>query len=87
MYSNGVRCERDGLFEVVEGSLLRQQTPLPTGSRYLLRKAIFVERLLGVVLGFDIRSFVQNSSSLVLAHAHRITTMTLVIIGALVNIS
>ena len=49
MYSNGVRCERDGLFEVVEGSLLRQQTPLPTGSRYLLRKAIFVERLLGDV--------------------------------------
>ena len=37
MHSNGVRCEGDGLFEVVERCLVRQQTALPTRGGYLLR--------------------------------------------------
>ena len=91
VHRDGVRSERDGLFEVVKGCLVRQQTALSTRGGYLLRESILVELLLlllGIVLGFDIRSLVIESStaSLVLAHAHRVTTVTLAVVSRCVAV-
>ena len=41
--------------------------------------------MLGVVLGLDVRSFLQTSASLVLAHAHRVTAMTFVEVATFVR--
>ena len=51
----------------------------------MLRETILVEGLLGVVLGLDVRSFLQTSASLVLAHAHRVTAMTFAVVAAFVG--
>ena len=89
VHRDGVGSERDGLFEVVKGCLVRQQTALSTRGGYLLRESILVELLMlfGIVLGFDIRSLVEASTtSLVLPHAHRVTIVTLAVVSRCVAV-